>query len=47
MSPAEVVKMGISHVPQGRWPFPYMSLLENMKLGAYRGSDKRQVERDI
>ncbi|MGD0662394.1 MAG: ABC transporter ATP-binding protein [Syntrophorhabdales bacterium] len=47
LSPAEVVKMGISHVPQGRWPFPYMSVLENMKLGAYRRRDKKQVERDI
>jgi len=47
MSPAEIVKMGISHVPQGRWPFPYMSVLENMKLGAYRRKDKKQVERDI
>ena len=47
MSPAEIVKMGISHVPQGRWPFPYMSVLENMKLGAYRRTDKKQVEKDI
>lgn len=47
MSPAEIVKMGISHVPQGRWPFPYMSVLENMRLGAYRRNDKKQVERDI
>jgi branched-chain amino acid transport system ATP-binding protein len=47
MPPAEIVKMGISHVPQGRWPFPYMSVLENMKLGAYRRRDKKQVERDI
>jgi len=47
LSPAEIVKMGISHVPQGRWPFPYMSVLENMKLGAYRRKDKKQVEGDI
>jgi branched-chain amino acid transport system ATP-binding protein len=47
LSPAEIVKMGISHVPQGRWPFPYMSVLENMKLGAYRRKDKKQVESDI
>ena len=47
LAPAEIVKMGISHVPQGRWPFPYMSVLENMKLGAYRRRDRKQVERDI
>ena len=47
MSPQDIVKMGISHVPQGRWPFPYMSVLENIKLGAYRRRDKKQVDRDL
>ncbi len=47
MSPQDIVKMGISHVPQGRWPFPYMSVLENIKLGAYRRKDKKQVDRDL
>lgn len=46
-SPQDIVKMGISHVPQGRWPFPYMSVLENIKLGAYRRKDKKQVDRDL
>jgi branched-chain amino acid transport system ATP-binding protein len=47
MSPQDIVRMGISHVPQGRWPFPYMSVLENIKLGAYRRRDKKQVDRDL
>ena len=47
MSPQDIVKMGISHVPQGRWPFPYMSVLENIRLGAYRRKDKKQVDRDL
>lgn len=46
-SPQDIVKMGISHVPQGRWPFPYMSVLENIKLGAYRRKDKKQVDEDL
>ena len=46
-SPQDIVKMGISHVPQGRWPFPYMSVLENIRLGAYRRKDKKQVDRDL
>jgi branched-chain amino acid transport system ATP-binding protein len=46
-SPHDIVKMGISHVPQGRWLFPYMSVLENMKLGAYRRKDKKQVDSDL
>ena len=47
MSPQDIFKMGISHVPQGRWPFPYMSLLENIKLGAYHRKDKKEIERDL
>jgi branched-chain amino acid transport system ATP-binding protein len=47
MSPQEVVRLGISHVPQGRWPFPYMSVLENIKLGAYRRRDKKETEKDL
>jgi len=46
-SPQDIVKMGISHVPQGRWPFPYMSVSENIRLGAYRRKDKKQVDRDL
>jgi branched-chain amino acid transport system ATP-binding protein len=47
MSPQDIFKMGISHVPQGRWPFPYMSALENIKLGAYHRKDKKEIERDL
>lgn len=47
MSPQDIFKMGISHVPQGRWPFPYMSVLENIKLGAYWRKDKGEIESDI
>jgi branched-chain amino acid transport system ATP-binding protein len=47
MSPQDIFKMGISHVPQGRWPFPYMSVLENIKLGAYWRRDKKEVEKDL
>jgi branched-chain amino acid transport system ATP-binding protein len=47
MSPQDIFKMGISHVPQGRWPFPYMSVFENIKLGAYRRRDKKEIERDL
>lgn len=47
MPPQDIVKMGISHVPQGRFPFPYMSVLENLRLGAYRRKDKKQAEKDL
>ena len=43
----EIVKMGIGHVPQGRSLFTYMSVLENIKLGAYLRKDHHRVGRDL
>jgi len=34
MDPADIVEMGISHVPEGRQLFPNMTVLENLELGA-------------
>ena len=47
LSSQDIVKLGISHVPQGRWLFPYMSVLEHMRLGAYRRRDKKQIDKDL
>jgi branched-chain amino acid transport system ATP-binding protein len=43
----EIVALGISHVPEGRRVFPRMSVLENLKMGAYlrRGSLTNDLER--
>ena len=35
MSIHKIVEMGIAHVPEGRRLFPYMTVLENLKMGAY------------
>ena len=32
----ELVRLGIGHVPEGRRVFPRMTVLENLKMGAYR-----------
>lgn len=45
--PHEIVKMGISHVPEGRRIFPRLTLRENLDMGAYTRSDKAGVEKDI
>lgn len=44
MSPERLVRMGMSHIPQGRLLFPEMSVYDNLLLGAYRqrSKDKRQ-----
>ncbi len=47
LSPAQVVKMGISHAPEGRRIFPEMTVLENLEMGAYtrKGGDREDLER--
>jgi branched-chain amino acid transport system ATP-binding protein len=35
----DIVRLGIAHVPEGRRLFPYMSVMANIKLGAYLRRD--------
>jgi len=35
MLPHQIVKMGISHIPEGGKPFPDMTVHENLEMGAY------------
>jgi len=46
-TPQSIVKAGIIHVPQGRELFPYMSVLENLRLGAFLRKDKDKVKNDL
>ena len=41
------VRMGISHVPEGRRVFPAMTVLENLELGAFLRRDKDGITRDL
>jgi branched-chain amino acid transport system ATP-binding protein len=34
-APHEIVRLGIAHVPEGRRLFPKMTVLENLRMGAY------------
>jgi branched-chain amino acid transport system ATP-binding protein len=45
--PQEIVKMGIGHGPQGRALFPYMSVLENLRLGSYLRRDRDRIHKDL
>ena len=45
VAPEKVTKMGIAHVPEGRRVFPYMSVVENLEMGAYLRTDKRAIEK--
>lgn len=45
-SAPDIVKLGISHVPEGRRIFPSMTVMENLEMGAYTRKDKTEVKRD-
>ncbi len=46
-SAQERVKMGISHVPEGRRVFSNLTVLENLELGAYLRKDKEGIAKDL
>jgi len=39
----KIVTMGMAHVPEGRRVFAQMTVLENLKLGAYTRSSKKEI----
>jgi len=43
LPPHEIVSRGISHVPEGRQLFPFMSVEENLMLGAYIDRTRRKI----
>jgi len=45
--PHEIVKMGLSHAPEGRRIFTNMSVQENLQLGAYLRKDTAQIAQDM
>lgn len=46
-APEKIVRMGVSQVPEGRQIFTEMSVLENLRLGAYTRSDRAGIKQDI
>jgi branched-chain amino acid transport system ATP-binding protein len=46
-APQSIVKVGISHVPEGRRVFANMSVEENLELGAYLRKDSAGIRKDI
>jgi len=45
--PSAIVRLGLSHVPEGREVFPLLSVRDNLLMGAYTRPDRDQVARDI
>ena len=44
--PDWVARQGIAHVPEGREVFPFLTVSENLAMGAYNRSDRDGIERD-
>ena len=47
VNPDQIVSMGISQVPEGRRIFPYLTVLENLDMGAFLRNDNDGVKSDL
>ena len=45
--PADIVRRGLSHVPEGREVFPLLSVHDNLLMGAYTRTDRDATARDM
>ncbi|WP_340150616.1 ABC transporter ATP-binding protein [uncultured Sneathiella sp.] len=45
--PDWIMRRGISHVPEGREVFPFLSVYDNLMMGAYTRSDRDGVAKDV
>jgi branched-chain amino acid transport system ATP-binding protein len=47
LAPHQIIRLGIGHVPEGRRLFPKMSVMENLKMGAYLRKNKAEIEETL
>lgn len=45
--PSDIVKRGIAMVPEGRRVFPFMSVKDNLMMGAFTRSDKADIQNTL
>ncbi len=43
----DIVKLGMAHCPEGRRVFPFMTVLENLQMGAFRRTDEAEIKNDL
>jgi branched-chain amino acid transport system ATP-binding protein len=43
----QIVKLGISHVPEGRMIFANLTVMENLQMGAYLQKDRQVIHREL
>jgi branched-chain amino acid transport system ATP-binding protein len=47
LNPNKIVSLGISQVPEGRRIFPYLTVVENLDMGAFLRNDKDVIKQDL
>jgi branched-chain amino acid transport system ATP-binding protein len=47
LAPEKIVRKGIIHCPEGRQIFPELTVLENLRIGAYPRKDKANIKSDL
>ena len=47
MSANQIVAKGICQVPEGRRIFPYLTVVENLDMGAFLRNDKTEIAKDL
>ncbi len=45
--PHKIVSMGMAHVPEGRRVFAHLTVLQNLKMGAYTRKDKEEMQKTL
>ena len=47
MDPDRVMRLGLTHVPEGREVFPFLTVRENLRMGAYTRKDADGIAQDL
>ncbi len=47
MDPDRITRLGLSHVPEGREVFPFLTVRDNLLMGAYTRNDADGIARDL
>ncbi|MFY9942345.1 MAG: ABC transporter ATP-binding protein [Desulfobacterales bacterium] len=47
MKPNDIVRLGICQVPEGRRIFPFLTVLENLDMGAFLRKDSAKIKSDL
>jgi branched-chain amino acid transport system ATP-binding protein len=47
LSPHAIVRTGITQVPEGRRIFPFLTVMENLDMGAFHRNDKKRIKDDL